>query len=354
MPDKSSVLDKASQKAQEAISRRMAASILAIFNERNVQHSETLGDNNVLKINIPRSKMIQQIIIRTTIEVTTLTTAPTYHEDSLHAIIQKIELLGDGGEVIRSLTGTLHYFIEKIEKGVAPENVALPAGTATTAKGFVTMIMDFRSNRKDEKDISALLPARRFDELVLQITLGDKDDIASAAAPTINWSNSAVDVDIIEVSGSGIFQTNFADIREAYKEVTMSAAKATFDSDDNQDNVLPIGTQVLAQAILAIDNSVRSDSIITDVMLKRSSPITDEIFKRNFNRLQQENRVNHEIETMVTGFLWIDYRRKLNRALDRKSKIQDLEPNAGDVTLHSLNGSVTATSKYFLFTRWIV
>ena len=214
--------------------------------------------------------------------------------------------------------------------------------------------MDFRKDRNDEKDISALLPARRFDELVLQITLGKAADIASANAPTINWSDSSVDVDIIEVSGSGIFNTNFADIREAYKEVTMSAAKVTFDSDDNQDNVLPTGTQILAQGLLAIDNSVRSDAIITDVMLKRSSPITDEIFKRNFNRLQQENRVNYKIATMVTGFLWIDYKRKLNRALDRKSLIQGLEPKAGDVVLHTLNGTVTATSKYFLFTRWIV
>lgn len=354
MPHKNSVLEKASDKAGQAISKTLAASILAIFNERNVTHNETLADNAVLKIAIPRAKMIQQIIIRTTLEVVTGTTAPTYHEDSMHSIIRKIELLGDGGEVIRSLTGDLHYFIEKIEKGVAPENVALPAGTSTTAKGYVTMIMDFRSNRKDEKDISALLPARRFDELVLQITLGDKDDIATAAAPTITWANSAVDVDIIEVSGSGIFQTNFADIREAYKEVTMSATKATFDSDDNQDNVLPTNTQILAQALLAIDNTVRDDAIITDVMLKRTSPIVDEIFKRNFNRLQQENRVNHEIETMVTGFLWIDYRRKLNRALDRKSMIQGLEPKAGDVVLHTLNGSPTTTSKYFLFTRWIV
>ena len=109
-------------------------------------------------------------------------------------------------------------------------------------------------------------------------------------------------------------------------------------------------SSIVEQTILAIDNGVRDNDIITDVMLKRNSPIDDEIVKRKFQRLKAQNKTFYKAETAVNGLLILDYKAILGRILDRKTHIQDLEPKGGDVKLHFLNVAPTGTSKYFLHT----
>lgn len=346
----SSVVDKAPKTKGTAI----AAKLVPLFSERKVTYTDGFDEAKKIQIPLPRSKMIQEITIRLVLDVTTGGSAPTYTEDEIHGFIKNIRVLGEGGEVIRHISGTLAHFIEKTIMGSTPENIGLPTATSTTAKGFATFRIFFKTNPRKKDDITALLPAKRFDELILEVETGVIADINLTNPPTVNDADSSIDVDVREVSGAGIFQTNFLEIRDSYKDITLSVAHATFDTDDIQEKVKPVPSDILMHAILATDNSLRDNDIITDLMLKRQSPFTDELFRRDFDRLQQEMRTDYQIATMVTGLLLWEYRKKFGRAFDRRTPIQGLEPNAEDVNIHILNGSPTATSKYSLYTQWVV
>lgn len=332
---------------------QLLAALLPLFSERNVSHDQTMSALKVMKIPLPTSKMIQKIQIRVKLDYTNGGTPPTLTEDELTAFITKIRILGNGDTPIRNTTGTIQYFRELMKTGTAPEKDTLTVTASTNFVDYLTLTIYFQKDWNNPNDISALLPARRFDELNLEVTLGDSASIASANAPTINYSSCEVAVDVTEVHGAGIFKTKYADIHESYKDVTIAAANATFESDDIQEDVLPVKSSIVEHTILAIDNNLRDNDIITDVMLKRNSPIDDEMFKRKFNRLQAENKTQYKAESAVTGLLILDYKSKFGRILDRKTHIQDLEPKGGDVKLHFLNIAPTGTSKYFLHTVWV-
>ena len=344
----SSVIDKIAKTPDQ-----IRNSILPIFSERNISHSETLGADEILRIELPTAKMIQKIQIRLKLDYTNGGTSPTFNEDEILEMIQKIRLLGNGDSPIRVVTGKLQYYRELMKTGTAPEKDALTATTSTNFVDYVTLTLYFMKDWNNENDISALLPARRFDELNLEITLGSSDKLASANAPTINYSTCEVAIDVTEVHGAGIFQQRFADLHESYKEVTIENANATFESDDIQEKILPVNSSIVEQTILAIDNSIRDNDVITDVMLKRNSPTEEEMFKRKFQRLQSENKTQYTAENLVRGLLLIDYKKKFGRILDRKTEIGGLEQKGADVKLHLLTIEPTGTSKYFLHTVWV-
>ena len=336
-----------------ATPKQILAALLPLFSERNVSHSETLADDAVLKIELPTSKMIQKIQIRFKLDYTTTASTPVYYEDDILELIKKIRILGNGDKPIKNITGKIQYFRELMYTRTAPEKDALGTDTSTNYVDYLTLTIYFQKDWNNDEDIIALLPARRFDELNLEITLGDKDDIASSNPPTINWSSCEVSIDVREVHGAGIFKTNYADIHESYKEVTIATANDTFESGDIQEKLLPVNSSIISTTILAIDNALRNDAIITNIMLKRNAPVEDEIIRRGYIKLQVENKTMFKAESRVTGLLIIDYKKKLGRTFDRKTHIQDLEPKGGDVKLHFLTGSPTGTSKFFLHTVWV-
>ena len=235
--NKESVIDKIANTPDQ-----IRNALLPIFSERNISHAETLSAGAILRIELPTAKMIQKIQICLKLDYTNGGTSPTFNEDEILEMIQKIRVLGNGDSPIRVVTGKLQYFRELMKTETAPEKDALTTTTSTNFVDYCTLTLYFMKDWNNPNDIVALLPARKFDELNLEITLGSASTLASANVPTVNYSSCEVAIDVTEVHGAGIFSQNFASLHESYKEVTIAEAHATFDSDDISEKVLPVNS----------------------------------------------------------------------------------------------------------------
>ena len=149
-----------------------------------------INDTGVLKI--PRVNAIRKIMLRLFIEVVSIATEPVEVEDTILKAIKKIRLVFDGDENKINVDARKLFYVEKIEKGTEPPtNKDDDQSTSTTKTWYVNLNIDFATNRLDETDISALLPARKFSKLDLEIDWGYIDDMFSVTtATTITVANS--------------------------------------------------------------------------------------------------------------------------------------------------------------------
>ena len=99
VPTQKKSSDLSSKTAQALI-----AAILPLFSERNVSHDQTMAALGVMKIPLPKSKMIQEIVIRLKLDYTNGGSIPVFTEDQLIAFITKIRVLGNGDQPIRNTT----------------------------------------------------------------------------------------------------------------------------------------------------------------------------------------------------------------------------------------------------------
>lgn len=332
---------------------------MATFPERPLGKI-VFANNSTPNFKLDRVAAYRRLILRIVINITTLAAAPTYREDALLRLIKNVKITRNGHDVKYSLSSRMMYYIEKLTKGTAPHKIDPPTAVSTTADAILVLMVDFASNKTNEKDVSAILKGKGLDQLDLDIQFGDNTDLASANAPTINLGAavSFVEIEVKEVVGDVVTADGKAvdvldsaplDIREIEREVVLDdSAHSSFDSDTQKENVTPAPANILANLLMPVDSSNnKSNTIITSFKIQREVGSPVRIIERTFNSLREENKTEYAQETLETGIVYLDYLDKLAVGLvnngnegDVKYRILKIASTSAKLRLASIYVSV--------------
>lgn len=316
----------------------------------------------LVNFKLDRVAAYRRITLKFVVNLTTATTPPTYNDDPLLAFIKQIQIVRNGADVKFNLSGKSMYYLEQTEKGTAPYYVAPTASGSTTANAIVFLMMDFASNRKNIKDVSAVMPAKPLSQLDLNITFGTNADIASANAPTINLgaTTSFVEIQCTEVVGQvidstgakvDILNSNPIDMRTIEQSIVLDAGGHTsYDADTQPINETPAPSTILAEMFIVLDDdTVKTDGILTSIKVQQEVGAPVRIIEGSYDTLHQENKAEYSQETLVTGLIFLDYLDKLAVGLINNG-------NEGDIKLRLLmavaegGGTLLRTVRYVSLT----
>jgi len=243
--------------------------------------------------------------------------APTFVEDDILNYITAVGVRLNGKTFKFNVPLRLAVHKQTADYGT-PFFYQAPITTVNaTYDAIVQYRIDFAEIVRDESDLSALLQTDNLTNLELVISTGDKNDIASANAPTIN--TATVEIEIKDYTGEDPNGGNINDptqvtktnIIEIVEEIDLEANKTEFDKL-SQDIDLVAGSNILEHALLITDNGVRSNDRVTDIKVKHTKTRVDEI-EKDFQSLVRISKVEHELESIIDGFAIIDWQKRLGR-----------------------------------------
>lgn len=321
--------------------------------ERPLTDKIEYASNTTKQIDLPRDNLIQEIIMRFTVKATNPAGGITLKEDGILNLVKNVKLIANGKDVLRAVPARIMNFIEAYEGGTDPELVQI--GTAVGAQtGTFTLILDFKSDRNDPNDFSALLSALDKSSLKLQVEWGTITDITATANFTVDAGTEAV-IELKEVSPVGIDRESLVDIREQVDIIKNDKQYNQFDNVSLPVSISPVPSQILLHAFLGIDNGVRANAAITDVKVQRAAAPKEDRIIRSFAILRQENKREFSRESLVAGFAMLDYINKLGKPIDAESPLASGNPpKEGDFKLRFLTIAPTGTSEIHIFTRYVV
>jgi len=320
----------------------------------------TFGINSTQILKIPRTNAIRRIMLRFFVEAVEANTAdPTEIEDTVLKIIKKIRLVFDGDENKINVDAQKMFYMEKIEKGTEPPtNKDDDQAQNTTKTWFVQLNLDFATNRLNETDVSALLPARKFSKLDLEIDWGDKDDMFSAnvSALTLTVANSGVEVEIREVIDTedkvafakGQQGNGFIDFRESTASIDVDRQYTNFDDDALELDIKPAPNTILKQLLTAIDTNeiLTNTASAIDIAVIDTRGAGETILKRDWLMFNREMKSEYQLETNDDGVILIDWIDKLGGGLQNI----DVE---GALKFKFKTASPSGTPKIKIMTRYI-
>ena len=271
--------------------------------------------NSTQKLDIPRNNAIRRISARVFVEVVA-TTAPTEIEDTILKILKKMRLVIDGDDNKFNVDAQKLFYMEKYEKGTEPEtNKDDDQGGSSTKTWYVQLNHDFAQNRLDLTDSSALLPAKKFSQLVYEIDWGAVADMFSAGSPTITAANSGVEVEITEVidtdNNDGFARGTkqaFADIRETISEESISKIFTNLEEDALNHDIKPVPSIVQKQLLLVKTSAgLITDANVSDFALVDVRGSGKTMQRGEFLAWKRDQKAELQLESIDVGVLLLDY-----------------------------------------------
>ena len=277
-----------------------------------------LTDNEPLNIKkMPLDGAYRWWLLTFILNLTNLATAPVFYEDGFFKYFKAVGVRRDGKTYKFNLPLQLAVHKQTADFGTPSFYQAPVTTVSATYDAIVQYKLHFAEIVQDKGDLSALLQTGDLTNLELVIATGDKDDIASANAPTIN--SAKVEIEIKDYTGKGRNggdindpkEEQMTDIIELSEEIDLLPNKTEFDKLA-QDIDFTADSNVLETALLVEDNGVRSNDRVTDIKVKRTKTRKDEI-ERDFPTLVRETKSDHQLESTITGFLIVDWQERFGR-----------------------------------------
>lgn len=316
------------------------------------------AENETKILAIPRVNAIRWIDLAFFVESVEDNTAdPTEIQDTILHIIKKIRLVVDGDENKINIDGRKAFFLEKLEKGVEPyTNKDDDHAQNTTITWRVNLRIDFAVNRLNELDTRALLPARLFSKLDLEIDWGDKDDMYSAQASgiTLTAANSGCKVHIREVIDTenkvafakGQSGEGFIDYRETTATTDVDATHSNLTDDTLEHTVKPSPRIITKQLVLTKDSGgVRQDDTIDKIRLEDTRGAGKVVVDWDWPELNRYTKSEYQIESLDAGIALMDFTDILPTGLET-----DVD---NSVKYKIQNSAPTGTEKFEVLTRYI-
>lgn len=330
---------------------------MATFPQRPLG-SMTIALSSTVNFKLDRVAAYRRLTLKFVVNITTGASAPTYTEDALLRFIKQVKITRNGSDVKFVASAKAMFYVEKYEKGTAPYKVDPTTATTTTANAVVFLTIDFASNRKNIKDVSAVMKAKGLSQLDLDITFGAASDIASANAPTINTgaTTSFVEIqctevigDVVDSSGAtvDVLASNPIDLRFQEQLIALdNSAHSSFDSDTQAINVTPAPATIVTEMFMWEDSSNnKSDTICTALKIQREVGAPVRIIEGSYDTLHQEVKAEYSQEALDTGIIFFDYLDKLAIGLINNG-------NEGDLKYRILKASST-TATLRRITRYV-
>jgi len=308
------------------------------------------------EIDVPRDNPIRRIVCEVFIKIVAGTNALVASDDDILEIVSKAELIMNGKDIKFVKSGRQWFYLEKDDKGTAPQKDALTLTASATTVHRFTLVHDFASDPLDRQDITALLPANRMSSLKLRFTYNAIADVATTNEDaTITAADSGVDVEIREVSGTvdrdggsiDIGDLPFADIRETNDATGIPPSKTSFDASTFKKNVTPAPANILKQLFLVLNADVRDDAFITEVKIQKEKGGNKTLYHRTYTSLRTERKTEQSLESITTGVFVLDYVDLFGRGLINRG-------NEGDIRFRFLTGASTESADNLeILTRYI-
>lgn len=211
-------------------------------------------------------------------------------------IITRIEVIANGSQTIKSISGKMLYLQNILEHGTIPSRTQTPSGTSSANQAFggaLTMYFD-----KDKDYIESLLPTHVLSSLQLKVTW--------ATAATID-AGTSFNIDYLyiyplltEEINRGQSTANIGVLKET-EFVKVLTASGWTEVD------LPIGNVYETITVLTRDNTAASNSIISEYEVVKDG--LEIIRKARYDQSRAEDLIDYAIEAanLPTGFTVIDF-----------------------------------------------
>ena len=272
--------------------------------------------NSTQKLDIPRNNAIRRISFKAFVEHVAGGSNPTEIQDTILKILKKLRLVIDGDDNKFNLDGQKMFYLEKYQKGTEPAtNKDAAQGASSTLEWYVQLDADFAQNRLDLTDVSALLPAKKFSQLVAEIEWGDVDDMFSANTGTITAANSGVEIEITEAidteNNDGFARGTkqaFSDIRETISEETISKVFTNLEEDALNHDIKPVPSLIMQQLILVKDSAgLKVDANVSDFAIVDVRGSGKTMQRGEFESWKRDQKAELQLESLDDGVLLLDY-----------------------------------------------
>lgn len=225
-----------------------------------------------LKIDLPMDRYIARIGLVFEAQYDTGATAPVLNEDNPMSLLGNVALAINGRRERDVDFALLHYLNIYDYKGIVPSRQKTTTSTTqSNQKAEAVAFMDFRTEPSfphgHPAAMDALLPAFDLSSLAILVDTKAVTDLASNTTLDSATLYPFIDEVIMtreeEASRFGANRERLIHIKQSQAEKVFSAANNyQFEVD------LPTGNRLRRSLIKAVDNGVRSDSIVTDFRTK--------------------------------------------------------------------------------------
>ena len=269
---------------------------MAIFSHRTLPKKLSAS---LLSLEIPRDRYIQKIMLR--VKVTnTHTTATGPNENGVLNFIKNIQLLGNSPKVkdqVVQVCGYDAWVIDAYEHGTPAKNDAPATGTL-----YGEITFNFQTDAKNPLDMSALINSRDFSNLDLVVTPGVIADLYDSVGDAVlnSWEITVTlreaDLSAADLAVVG----NMLVVKETTKTVVVDSISSAYQFYTN----LP--TSTILKRITAIVNntaspSIRSDSVLTDTMIKQEATPKNELLQSEWYTQQLDNKQTYGVASVIRG-----------------------------------------------------
>lgn len=152
----------------------------------------TLAENGLISLDIPRKDFLRELYLRLTLVVTITTAGPgaTFLRAPAE-FLKNIQLIGDGKDVIKSISGRALMMKNYFQYGVFPRYTK-PAVTGTMTM-YLNLVLPLAMPRA-VREIDTLLPTGKYTMLQLRVLCGTYLSIFGTAPTTAAFTSGNLEV----------------------------------------------------------------------------------------------------------------------------------------------------------------
>lgn len=234
------------------------------------------SDNGVATLDIPRGFLMRNLLCRLS---GTLTVGganyTTIAAEAPYTLIQRVEVIADGRDTIKSLTGAQLFALTAAYFGGLPPFT--PPGVAVGAQPFSAFFVIPFASPLARSPIDTLFDTRRYEQVQLRVTFGvgngaagvDTDFGDAAGATTSAVANCAIDVVVDQTAEPS--KELFSIYRQSFIEQILTASTTDFDFNIPVGNTIrslmirsTVGDRLTAAGLVPTNAIVQDISLIAD------------------------------------------------------------------------------------------
>lgn len=262
------------------------------------------AENQVLSLDLPRKDFYRQLILRCFLRINISTLgSPVLLANTPSMFIRRIEVVADGKDTIKSITGRALLMKNFFNFGVYPRRTVPTLATGNN-DFYLTLVLPFALPRAI-REIDTILDSGRLSTFELRITFGQvtgaalTNDLFSTNPTTYTFTSASVDVMVQEA----VKFDNKPITPSIYKEMSISRQLTSTQSEFQI--LLPVGNVYRGFLIEAIADAVVRNDIINEVQIRSGTTV---FTKAPWNNLREFNAVLNGMESVVfDGFAYIDF-----------------------------------------------
>lgn len=256
---------------------------------------------NARSVEVPKTYLTKDLFLRLTGDLV-VTVAATLKSEAPLGLLQKIELVGDGNEVLWALSGRDAYRLAQIFHGKSGEFSAPATGVATNP--FVAGFLISAEAVNMAVPVDSYLDLREFEKTELRITWGAVSTLISAGTATIS-ATTQVEV-FANQTTEGLPSIGFRKFFQ-FDERPILATQSDF-------RFLVPRSGLLAGILIRTDRDDNSVDDLINFITIESDSSHSHVKRRPWRNLQSENMQRYQLDGglaanggRITGYSYIDF-----------------------------------------------